>query len=73
MKELLDNVVDIAKQAGDVIMDIYNSNDFNVEIKDNDSPLTRANIAANDVIVAALENPPFLRLIKFSYIGIIFT
>jgi len=56
MKELLDNVVDIAKQAGDAIMDVYESNDFNVELKDNDSPLTKADIAANDIIVAALTD-----------------
>ena len=55
MKELLDNIVNIAKQAGDAIMTVYNSDDFNVELKNDDSPLTKADIAANDIIVAALE------------------
>ena len=54
MKQLLDNVIDIAKKAGDAIMAVYNSDDFNVELKNDDSPLTKADIAANDVIVAAL-------------------
>jgi len=54
MKELLNNIVDIAKQAGDTIMTVYDSDDFNIELKNDDSPLTRADIAANDVIVAAL-------------------
>lgn len=55
MKELLNNIVDIAKQAGDAIMTVYHSDDFNVELKNDNSPLTKADIAANDVIVAALE------------------
>ena len=54
MKKLLNNIVDIAKQAGDAIMTVYNSHDFNVELKNDDSPLTKADIAANDIIVAAL-------------------
>ena len=54
MKDLLNNVIDIAIQAGNAIMDVYNSDDFNVALKNDDSPLTRADIAANDIIVAAL-------------------
>ena len=54
MKQLLNNIVHIAKQAGDAIMVVYNSDDFNVELKNDDSPLTKADIAANDIIVAAL-------------------
>lgn len=54
MKELLNNIIEIAVKAGEEIMTVYNSNDFNVELKNDDSPLTRADIAANDVIVAAL-------------------
>ncbi len=54
MKQLLTNIITIAKQAGDAIMTVYNSDDFNVELKDDDSPLTKADIAANDIIVAAL-------------------
>ena len=56
MKQLLTDIVEIAKQAGDAIMHVYNSDDFNVEIKNDNSPLTRADIAANDVIVKALAN-----------------
>lgn len=55
MKQLLESVVEIAVKAGEAIMVVYNSNDFNVELKSDESPLTRADIAANDVIVAALE------------------
>ena len=54
MKQLLTDIVEISKQAGDAIMHVYNSDDFNVELKSDDSPLTKADIAANDIIVAAL-------------------
>jgi len=54
MKQLLNNIINISKQAGDAIMTVYNSDDFNVQLKSDDSPLTKADIAANDVIVAAL-------------------
>ena len=54
MKKLLDNVTSIAINAGDAIMSVYNSDDFNIALKNDNSPLTRADIAANDVIIAAL-------------------
>ena len=55
MKDLLNNVVDIAIHAGNAIMDVYGSDDFDVETKNDESPLTRADLAANTVIVDALE------------------
>lgn len=51
----LQSILDIAKQAGDAIMVIYESDDFNVESKADNSPLTKADKAANDVICAGLE------------------
>ena len=48
-------LVKIAKNAGDAIMDIYkNEADFGVETKGDDSPLTKADKAANDVICEGL-------------------
>lgn len=44
----------IARRAGAAILDIYYSDDFGVETKSDDSPLTRADRAANEVIVAGL-------------------
>ncbi len=49
----------IARTAGKAIMDIYESEDFGVEHKADDSPLTRADKAANDLIVAGLETMDF--------------
>lgn len=45
----------LARKAGDVIMDIFNSKDFGVEYKEDDSPLTRADKASHNIIVANLK------------------
>jgi len=48
-------VLEIAEEAGEAIMKIYRT-DFKVEYKDDKSPLTAADKAANDVIIAGLKN-----------------
>lgn len=45
--------------AGKVILEIYHSADFGVEMKGDDSPLTKADQAANEVIVSFLEKTDF--------------
>lgn len=55
MEELARPVCDIARRAGAAIMAIYETDDFGVEYKDDDSPLTRADKAANDVIAKNLQ------------------
>lgn len=55
---LLQQMITIAKQAGDAIMEVYQSDDFGAETKhDGDfaSPLTRADKAAHRIIVERLE------------------
>ncbi len=48
-------LIEIAQKAGEAILEIYNSDNFGVEIKEDKSPLTKADKAANDVIVTGLE------------------
>ncbi|MBF7052352.1 3'(2'),5'-bisphosphate nucleotidase CysQ [Halomonas sp. KAO] len=57
LSTLLDSVEGIAKQAGDAIMAIY-SRDFSIEEKEDKSPLTEADKAAHEVIVAGLNALP---------------
>ena len=45
----------IAIEAGLRILEIYNSDDFEVELKGDTSPLTKADKQANDIIVAGLK------------------
>ena len=51
--ELLENILDLARDAGQAAMTIYNK-DFAVEYKDK-SPVTDADLAAHKVIVAGLQ------------------
>jgi 3'(2'), 5'-bisphosphate nucleotidase len=50
----IQDIVNIAKKAGESIMQVYNE-DFEVEYKDDNSPLTLADSMANDVIVNSLS------------------
>jgi 3'(2'), 5'-bisphosphate nucleotidase len=50
----LEAVITIAKQAGAEIMQVY-ATDFDVENKSDNSPLTKADMAAHQVIVKALK------------------
>ena len=54
LKTLLDGAVTLSKQAGERIMTIYNQ-DFSVVRKDDNSPLTEADMAAHAVIDDGLE------------------
>lgn len=54
-KKLLPEVVAIAKQAGAAIMPIYERREFNIKLKADDSPLTEADLLANEIIMHALE------------------
>ncbi len=46
----IQNIIDTAIEAGTAIIEIYNSDDFNVEIKSDNSPLTRADITSHNLI-----------------------
>ena len=50
----LEEIVSIAKSAGNTIMEIYNR-DFSIEYKDDKSPLTEADLKSNEVIINGLE------------------
>ncbi len=53
--ELLNTAVLACIFAGDKILDIYNSNNFNIEYKEDESPLTQADKNAHDEIVKYLD------------------
>ncbi len=50
MKQNLSIAIQASLDAGKAILEVYSSNDFNVEIKGDSSPLTKADKNANDVI-----------------------
>jgi len=55
--ELIEQVLQIAREAGDVIMEVYQNDSIDFETKDDGdfvSPLTQADTAASDIIVKGL-------------------
>ncbi len=52
---MINSIIEIAKEAGEAILEIYKQ-DFSVELKSDDSPLTIADKKSNDIIVTALKN-----------------
>jgi 3'(2'), 5'-bisphosphate nucleotidase len=48
--------IEAALKAGEEIIEIYNSGDFNVELKGDQSPLTRADVASHQIIMSYLED-----------------
>lgn len=52
---LIRSVTDLAWRAGDEILSVYDSDDFDVEAKGDGSPLTRADRRAHESIVAGLQ------------------
>lgn len=55
MNDLLKGIEELAAEAGSAIMEIYQSDDFGVDHKEDDSPLTQADLAAHKVIVKGLS------------------
>jgi 3'(2'), 5'-bisphosphate nucleotidase len=55
MTKELSIAVEAALEAGKAIMEIYESGDFDVTIKGDNSPLTRADLASHEVIMRHLK------------------
>ena len=53
---LLDHIKIIAEEAGQAILQIYYQDDFEIHIKSDQSPLTKADLTSHDIIIKALIN-----------------
>ena len=51
----LDVALNIIKEASKLVLDIYNSSSFDVEIKEDNSPVTKADKEADKLIVSSLK------------------
>ena len=54
-QDLTPALIDLTRRAGDAILEIYRT-DFEVETKDDESPLTKADLAAHSIIVEGLRD-----------------
>jgi 3'(2'), 5'-bisphosphate nucleotidase len=55
LTELIQIMSTVARDAGAAILQVYGDEDFGVQTKADDSPLTRADLAAHDIIVEGLQ------------------
>ena len=55
LNTLLDPLAEIAREAGDAILTVYERDDLGVETKDDKSPITEADMAAHKIIEARLQ------------------
>lgn len=55
MNKNLKTAITAALEAGKVILEIYKSEDFEVELKGDNSPLTKADVASHNVIMSYLS------------------
>lgn len=55
MKQLLEIAIKASLEAGKRIMEIYENEDFEVDFKGDDSPLTKADLASHEIIIDFLK------------------
>ena len=55
MKQFLNTAINAALQAGKAILKIYHSGEFDIEIKGDNSPLTKADRSSHDLILSNLK------------------
>ena len=53
---LIEKILQVSKDAGESILDIYNNADPKIELKEDKSPLTAADISSHTIIVNRLRN-----------------
>jgi 3'(2'), 5'-bisphosphate nucleotidase len=59
LEDLLMTAIKASVNAGKAIMEVYNSADFNIQFKEDTSPLTRADVRSHEVINNSLKTTPY--------------
>lgn len=54
-KELIHKTIDLSMRAGSAIMKVYNSDDVSYKVKKDSSPLTKADLISNEIILKGLS------------------
>ena len=52
----INDIIYITEKAGEIIMKIYNENKYNIELKNDQSPVTIADVSSSDYICKELKN-----------------
>lgn len=52
---MINDVINISKNAGTKILEVYNSNDFKIQVKHDKSPVTEADLISHEIIANGLS------------------
>jgi 3'(2'), 5'-bisphosphate nucleotidase len=52
---MIEKVIEIAKQASTEILKLYNKDKIEIEVKDDNSPVTKADFISNEIIIKGLK------------------
>lgn len=55
IQKYIDDLIPVSREAGDAILEVYHSPDMGIQDKSDASPLTRADLASNQIICSALQ------------------
>ena len=55
LQDLVPELIKTAERAGDAVLEVYNRADLDVTYKEDDSPLTQADLASQEVIARSLQ------------------
>ena len=53
---IIEEIIKVSQDAGKAILDIYNKSDSDFEVKEDKSPLTKADISSHNIIINSLKN-----------------
>lgn len=55
IKQLIEKLIPVSQEAGEAILTYYMNEDRGIQKKEDDSPITKADLASNQIICSALE------------------
>ena len=61
----ISSVISVAEKAGNAILNIFNENELDVKLKKDNSPVTKADILANQIIIDGLNSISDIPILTF--------
>ena len=64
---MINEIIELIEKAGIEVLNIYNSGDFKVELKKDNSPLTKADLLSNQILMDGLKKIKSLPILSEEY------
>ena len=56
IQEQLDKLLEVVREAGEAVIEVYNSGDMQIKTKDDNSPITKADAAAHAILASGISH-----------------